>query len=386
MLHHQTFQRLRLRGRWRKTRMPRQALISLMLLLGAGSLAGCGASLDNLSPSGVIAGEAGAEVSSEAASNSAAVHYVKADDAVAGHSPSTSIADKTDTRAAPKTDTKDPSGAVSTAPAEWSTKASDTIAENTPSTNVAYKTSSGAPSDVGYTRGTMRFAMAGDTIAGTTLSPNVADKKRTDTPSSVLSTRGATRHARSGGTVAASTNTAYKIGAQDVLDIEVFKVPELSKTVQVAGTGTVNLPLLGEVPAAGITRRDFERRLTAMLGEKYLQNPQVTVSVKEYNSQKITVEGAVKKPGVYALQGSMSLLQVIAMAQGLAKNSDATVVLIRNGKRAADRFDIHAIRSGQAEDPVLQSGDMVLAGTSAIKEAMETFKGLPLGLLLSALL
>lgn len=72
-------------------------------------------------------------------------------------------------------------------------------------------------------------------------------------------------------------NSAYEIGPQDVLDISVFKVPELSKSVQVADTGTINLPLLGEVVADGRTARQLERELTAQLGAKYLQNPQVTV-------------------------------------------------------------------------------------------------------------
>jgi polysaccharide export outer membrane protein len=93
------------------------------------------------------------------------------------------------------------------------------------------------------------------------------------------------------------SSSAYKIGPLDVLDISVFKVAELSKSVQVADGGTINLPLVGEVPAAGKTAQEVETDLTAKLGAKYLQSPQVTVFVKEYNSQRVTVDGAVKKPG-----------------------------------------------------------------------------------------
>ena len=100
------------------------------------------------------------------------------------------------------------------------------------------------------------------------------------------------------------------------MDVSVFKVPELSKSVQVADTGTINLPLVGEVPAAGKTAQEVEQDLTKKLGAKYLQNPQVTVFVKEYNSQRVTIEGAVKKPGVYPVRGKTSLLQFIAMAEG----------------------------------------------------------------------
>jgi polysaccharide export outer membrane protein len=176
-------------------------------------------------------------------------------------------------------------------------------------------------------------------------------------------------------------NAAYKIGPHDVLDVSVFKVPELSKSVQVAETGTVNLPLVGEVPAAGFTAQEIERDLTRKLGAKYLQNPQVSVYVKEFNSQRMTIEGAVKKPGVYPYRGKSSLLQLIAMAEGLDPNADETVVVFRQieGKRAAARFDVDAIRSGQADDPPIQSGDLIVAGSSSVKATFNNFmKVLPL--------
>jgi polysaccharide export outer membrane protein len=161
----------------------------------------------------------------------------------------------------------------------------------------------------------------------------------------------------------------YKLGPLDILDITVFNVPELSKTVQIAQTGTVNLPLVGEIPAAGKTTQQFERDLTAKLGARYLQSPQVTVLVKEYNSQKVTVSGAVRKPGVYAITSRTSLLQIVAMAGDLEPVSDSTVLILRtnDGKRMAAKFDVGAIRSGRETDPNVQAGDMVIAGTSAIK-------------------
>jgi polysaccharide export outer membrane protein len=165
-------------------------------------------------------------------------------------------------------------------------------------------------------------------------------------------------------------NAAYKIGPLDVLDISVFKVPELSKSVQVADSGTINLPLVGEIRATGKTAQQVERDLASRLGAKYLKNPQVTVYVKEYNSQRVTVEGAVKKPGVYPIRGKTSLLQFIALAEGLDPNSDSTAVVFRyrDGQRTGARFDIGDIRNGRAEDPALRSGDVVVVGTSAAKE------------------
>lgn len=180
--------------------------------------------------------------------------------------------------------------------------------------------------------------------------------------------------------VATPGNVAYKIGPQDVIEVSVFKVAELSKSAQVSETGTINFPLVGEVSAAGKTARELERDLTNLLGTKYLQKPQVTVFIKEFNSQRITVEGAVKKPGVFPIQGGMSLLQAVASAQGLDPLSDDTVVVVRtaNGTRAAARFDVTNIRDGSVQDPQLQAGDIVIAGTSALKEGLNFLRGLPL--------
>ena len=114
----------------------------------------------------------------------------------------------------------------------------------------------------------------------------------------------------------APTTAGYRIGAMDVLDISVFQVPELTKSVQVADTGTINLPLIGEVAVAGKTAQQVERELTTKLGAKYLQNPQVTVYVKEYNSHQVTIQGEINKPGVFPLKGTTSLLQLIALAGG----------------------------------------------------------------------
>src|SRR5262245_29570354 len=153
-----------------------------------------------------------------------------------------------------------------------------------------------------------------------------------------------------------STNGSYRIGALDVLDITVFQVPELTKSVQVGDNGMINLPLVGEVNVGGKTPNEVERELTAKLGAKYLQNPQVSVYVKEYNSQSVTVSGAVNKPGVYQIKGKTSLMQAIAMAGDLNPNSDSSILILRqrDGKRLAGRFDLSAIQNGQADDPTLQ--------------------------------
>ena len=166
--------------------------------------------------------------------------------------------------------------------------------------------------------------------------------------------------------------TTYKIGQADVLEISIFKAPELERTVEVAESGTITFPPVGEVSVVGKTVRDIEHDLAEKLEAGYLRSPQVTVSVKEYNSQLVTVEGAVKEPGLHALKGKTTLLQLIAMSGGIDRDiSDSTVVLFRNanGQRNATKFDIDAIRTGQAQDPLIFPGDVVVANSSPLKAA-----------------
>jgi polysaccharide export outer membrane protein len=177
---------------------------------------------------------------------------------------------------------------------------------------------------------------------------------------------------------------SYKIGPLDVLEVTVFKVADLSKTVQVSDSGTINFPLVGEIQAEGKTAREVEQELTAALGAKYLQNPQITVFVKEYNSQRITVDGAVKKPGVFPMAGGMTLLQALAKAEGLGDSAESTAVVARtaNGKRTIAKYDVSDIRSGHAEDPQLLAGDVVVIPTSDVKEGINiVIKFLPLAML-----
>jgi polysaccharide biosynthesis/export protein len=169
-------------------------------------------------------------------------------------------------------------------------------------------------------------------------------------------------------------NSGYLVGPTDILDISVFQVPELSKSVQVADTGTVNLPLVGVVQASGKTASEIEKDLTRQLGAKYLKSPQVTVYVKEHNSQRVTIEGAVRRPGVYPIPGTLSLVQLIATAEGVDRDfysKDVTVFRTADGKRTSQVYDIDAIREGKAQDPQLRQGDLVVVDTSGAKSALQ---------------
>ena len=124
----------------------------------------------------------------------------------------------------------------------------------------------------------------------------------------------------------------YQIGAKDLLEISVFEVPELNITVRVSENGMVTLPLLGEIKAEGLNRAELEKKIAVQLEKNYLKNAQVTIFIKEFQSKKISVMGAVKNPGTHDLIGRQSLLQIISMAGGLSEQASDTVVIFRQFK------------------------------------------------------
>jgi polysaccharide biosynthesis/export protein len=182
----------------------------------------------------------------------------------------------------------------------------------------------------------------------------------------------------------------YKISPLDVLDIDVFGVEELKRTVQVSSSGIITLPLINQVKAGGRTSEQLEADIAKKLSVNYLQSPQVSVFVKEYTSQRITVDGAVKKPGIFPTTGKVSLLQAIALAEGLNEVADPSGILLFrtvNGKRMAARFDLKQVRSGTVQDPMLQAGDIVMVDESATRTTLRDVKdALPLSGVLQLLL
>lgn len=168
----------------------------------------------------------------------------------------------------------------------------------------------------------------------------------------------------------------YRIGPRDLLEISVFGQEALDRTVRVGGDGRVSLPLAGSIEVGGRTPHEVETALADALRARFLQDPQVSVFVKEYASQRVTVDGAVQKPGIYPLQGRTTLLQVIATAQGLDPLADpGGVVVFRtiDGQRMAAVFDVRAIRRGRAVDPLIVTEDMVVVEQSASRTALRRF-------------
>lgn len=196
------------------------------------------------------------------------------------------------------------------------------------------------------------------------------------------STAAAAKAAEKLTSAAQAGSNAYMIGPTDVLDISVYQVPDLTKTVQVGDDGKINYPLIGEISVSGKTAHQVEHQLQQELGAKYVRSPQVSVYVKESNSQRVTIEGSVKTSGVFPMKGHMTLMQVMAMAGGVNMDTDSgQVVVFRtiNGERSAAKFDIDAITDGKATDPELQAGDVIVVDTSSTKLALSNvMKVLPL--------
>lgn len=164
----------------------------------------------------------------------------------------------------------------------------------------------------------------------------------------------------------------YRIGPSDLLEINVFQVADLNRTVRVNTSGDISLPLIGVLQAGGRTVQELEAEIAKKLDASFLQNPQVTVFVKEFTSQRVTLEGAVRKPGIYPLTGKTTLLQSIAMAEGLDPLADLKgIVIFRvvDGKKMGARFDIKAIRSGAAADPQVYGDDIIVIDQSGSKTA-----------------
>lgn len=140
-----------------------------------------------------------------------------------------------------------------------------------------------------------------------------------------------------------ASGTDYRIGPKDLLDIRVFEVPELNVQERVSEQGMVELPLIGEVEADGLTETEFAARLKQILEDQLLQRASVAVEVLEYRSKPITIIGAVKAPGPLAFSGRWSLLEALTAAGGLTEGHGGVVHVLRrasNGLSAQIAIDL----------------------------------------------
>jgi polysaccharide export outer membrane protein len=167
------------------------------------------------------------------------------------------------------------------------------------------------------------------------------------------------------------------ISPNDVLQVDVFQVDNLDRTVQVDATGKISLPLVGSVQAAGRTARQLEEEIETAYGAKYLQSPDVTIFVKESVGQRITIDGEVAKAGIYPVSSNSSLLDAIALAGGFRDIADASKVYVYRdyaaGKLVAN-YDVAQIRAGKKPNPRIYGGDVIVVFTSSSKVAIRNLK------------
>jgi polysaccharide export outer membrane protein len=140
----------------------------------------------------------------------------------------------------------------------------------------------------------------------------------------------------------APVSAGYRIGPKDLIEIKVFEVPELNIERRVSEEGTINLPLIGDVPVKGLTDVELAERLKALLEAKYVQRASVAVQVREFRSKPISVLGAVKQPGNLALSGRWTLIEAVSAAGGLTDDhGDKIYVLRRADNGLSDQISIN---------------------------------------------
>ena len=155
---------------------------------------------------------------------------------------------------------------------------------------------------------------------------------------------------------------ADMLGPGDVVEVRIFNEPDLSGTHQISDNGTIRLPLLGAVDAAGTTPDQLTLKIASAYNERYLKDAEVSLFVKEHNSRKIYILGQVAKPGPYAFDGKMTVIDAVALAGGTTKLADPDRTLItrdKDGKQLRVVVRVASIGEGRSPDILLQPGDII---------------------------
>lgn len=169
----------------------------------------------------------------------------------------------------------------------------------------------------------------------------------------------------------------YVLGPEDQIIIRAFQAEELSdKPVPISGQGYINLPMIGQIHAAGLTVAQLEAKIVESL-RKFVQQPQVTILVSDYRSQPVSVMGAVRAPGVVQLRGAKNIVEVISLAGGLTPDAGNTVTVTReltkgkialasasedpSQKYSVARLNLQKVMTGQTpQDNIMIQADDVL--------------------------
>jgi polysaccharide export outer membrane protein len=165
----------------------------------------------------------------------------------------------------------------------------------------------------------------------------------------------------------------YRLGPTDEIAVSVFGAPELGREGAIDAAGNFSVPLIGTMPASGKTPQELSDAIATKLRGRYLKSPQVIVNVTSAKAQTVTIDGAVRQPGIYPVTGKMSLQQAIATARGADDTANlGNVIVFRTvgGQKMAAMFNLKDIRSGRYADPQIYGNDIVIVGENAVRRFM----------------
>lgn len=177
--------------------------------------------------------------------------------------------------------------------------------------------------------------------------------------------------------VSSRGGTEDLIIAGDVIQMEIFGVEKLNRTVQVNTNGAVTLPLIGRVQAAGKTVPAFEAELASLYGRSYLQNPSVTIQIKESAVRRVIVDGEVLRSGVFPVNSRSTLVEALAQAGGFSQVADPTKVYVFrtvDNVRMVANFNVSDIRGGRRSNPAIYGGDVIVVFSSDARVAWQNLK------------
>jgi polysaccharide biosynthesis/export protein len=168
-------------------------------------------------------------------------------------------------------------------------------------------------------------------------------------------------------------NRDHRLGPSDLVTVSVYRAPEFSGDYRIDAAGNIMVPLIGLMPVQGMTTIELAAALRERLNGRYYVNPDVSVSLKESNSQRLAVDGSVNSPGVYPVVGRTTLMEAIARAGGTTTGANLRrIVIFRqvNGQRMAAAFDLNAIREAQMEDPLVYASDIIVVDGNQTRQAL----------------
>jgi polysaccharide export outer membrane protein len=163
----------------------------------------------------------------------------------------------------------------------------------------------------------------------------------------------------------------YRLGKGDKIEITVFGHDDLNKVVEVRADGTINYPLIGDLPVSGKSAAEIDQEITRLLGESFLVDPQVSVDVREYQSQWITIIGEVRTPGRYVLQRAMRIIDLLAQAGGVTREAGSDIVITRSQQDGAPGHilvNLEGLLGGNRPEAnlTLEHGDIVSVGEKEV--------------------